>query len=148
MDKMPPRWMYRFDNYEKAMRLLREAIAILGQPTASPEVKKLMEEGLIQRFEYSWELGWKLLKDYLEVRGIVLDSKTPASVIRAAFAAEIITDGDAWMEALEDRNKMAHTYDVKEFERIVVQIEQRHAALLDTLHTTMHTIKEREFSHA
>ncbi|MGE0109373.1 MAG: nucleotidyltransferase substrate binding protein [Bdellovibrionales bacterium] len=70
-----PRWEYRFDNYQRAFLLLREATTAMDERELSP----LEQEGLIQRFKYTWELAWKLLKDYLEHEGIVLDKITPAS---------------------------------------------------------------------
>jgi hypothetical protein len=68
-----PRWHYRFDNYKRAFDLLSQAVAIMDERPLSP----LEKEGTIQRFEYTWELAWKLLKDYLEDQGIVLDKITP-----------------------------------------------------------------------
>jgi hypothetical protein len=73
IDNNKPRWIYRFDNYKRAFLLLREAIEI----TEERELTALEKEGVIQRFEYTW----KLIKDYLEHQGIVLDRITPTFVI-------------------------------------------------------------------
>ncbi len=128
-----PRWLYRFDNYKRAFLLLREAIAIMQ----TRDLTQLEKEGIIQRFEYTWELAWKVLKDYLEYTGIVLDTVTPASVIKAAFAAKLIETGDVWMQALDARNKMAHTYDLKTFEQIIADIRASYLSLFDELHLTL-----------
>ena len=125
-----PRWVYRFDNYKRACVLLREAI----ESMESRELTQLEKEGIIQRFEYTWELAWKVLKDYLEFEGVVLDKITPAAVIKAAFAAKIIGDGALWMEALDARNKMSHTYNIAKFEKVIVAIRAKYLALLDGLH--------------
>ena len=85
----------------------------------SRDLTQLEKEGTIRRFKYTWELAWKVLKDHLEATGVLLDTITPAAVIKAAFAAKIIQDGDMWMKALDARNKMAHTYDLKIFEQIM-----------------------------
>jgi len=133
MDNAKPRWVYRFDNYSRAFALLREAMEIRQER----ELTQLEQEGVIQRFEYTWELAWKLLKDYLESNGIVLDSITPTAVIKAAFAAKIIKNGDIWMRALDARNNMSHTYSSKTFEQNIVNIQKEYLTVLDALHLSM-----------
>jgi nucleotidyltransferase substrate binding protein (TIGR01987 family) len=128
-----PRWVYRFDNYKRAFALLREAMETMEER----ELTQLEKEGVIQRFEYTWELAWKVLKDYLASEGVVLDKITPAATIRAAFAANIIPNGEVWMQALDARNKMAHVYNIKEFEAIIQQIHDHYLAMFDTLHFAM-----------
>lgn len=132
-DDDKPRWLYRFDNYKRAFALLREAIETMEQR----ELTQLEKEGIIQRFEYTWELAWKVLKDYLEREGVVLEKITPASVIKAAFEAKIISDGDMWMKALDARNKMSHQYNLKKFEEIIKEIQAHYLSLLDDLHMSM-----------
>ncbi|NWG70147.1 MAG: nucleotidyltransferase substrate binding protein [Parvularculaceae bacterium] len=101
-----PRWIYRFDNFKRAFLLLREAI----ETTEARPLTQLEKEGVIQRFEYTWELMWKLLKDYLEHAGAALSSITPKETLRASLEAKLISDGDRWMSALDARNKMSRTY--------------------------------------
>ncbi len=125
----PPRWMYRFENYRRAFSLLREAIETLE----ARELTQLEKEGVIQRFEYCWELAWKSLKDYLEYSGVVLVQVTPASVIRSAFEAKIIADADSWMKALDARNKMSHVYDFEKFEQVIKDIQGGYLRLFDDL---------------
>lgn len=88
-----PRWKYRFDNYKRAFTLLREA---MEQETLS----QLEQEGVIQRFEYTMELAWKTMKDYLESQNVVFDQITPRAVIRRAFEAGLVKDGETWQNAL------------------------------------------------
>jgi nucleotidyltransferase substrate binding protein (TIGR01987 family) len=133
MIKEKPRWIYRFDNYKRAFLLLRESIEIMQ----ARELTQLEKEGIIQRFEYTWELAWKLLKDYLESSGVVLETITPAAAIKAAFAAKLIDAGDVWMNALDARNKMSHTYDIKVFEKVIDDIRQHYLNLFDALHLSM-----------
>lgn len=128
-----PRWIYRFDNYKRAFVLLREAIETMEER----ELTQLEKEGIIQRFEYTWELAWKVIKDYLEHEGVTLDKITPASVIRAAFTAKIIKDGEMWMQALDARNKMSHVYNLKKFEEVIEEIRKSYLALFDDLHFSM-----------
>ncbi len=138
-----PRWQYRFDNYKRAFYLLREAIEYKEQR----DLSQLEKEGVVQRFEYTWELAWKVLKDYLEAQGLVLENITPAAVIRAAFVAKVIANGEAWMAALDARNKMAHTYDFKKFEVVVNDIETHYLKLFDDLHLFMLEALQQEDPH-
>jgi nucleotidyltransferase substrate binding protein (TIGR01987 family) len=82
-------------------------------------------------------LAWKTLKDYLESQGVILDTITPASTIRAAFASKIITNGDVWLQALDTRNKMSHTYNRQQFEHAILLIESNYIKLFDELHTVL-----------
>ena len=128
-----PRWIYRFDNYKRAFSLLREAVEIMETRELTP----LEKEGVIRRFEYTWELAWKVMKDYLEHEGVVLDKVTPASVIRAAFNAKLITNGECWMQALDARNKMSHVYNMQKFEGTIQDIQKNYLTLLDNLHLSL-----------
>jgi len=78
------RWKQRFSNFSRALSLLREA---MEEDLFS--LKQLEKEGIIQRFEYTFELAWKVLKDKMEFDGIVLDQISPKTVVRQAFAAKI-----------------------------------------------------------
>lgn len=128
-----PRWLYRFDNFKRAFALLREAIYIMRER----KVSQLEQEGIIQRFEYTWELTWKVLKDYLEYKGVVLETVTPADVIKASIAANLINNGEIWMDALDSRNKMSHTYDFKKFEKIIIDIEKNYYPELESMNLKM-----------
>jgi nucleotidyltransferase substrate binding protein (TIGR01987 family) len=100
------RWKQRAQNFAKAAALLRAALK--NGPAALNDLEK---EGTVQRFEYTVELAWKTLKDYLEHGGVQLTPVTPKSVIKAAFAARLIPDGQLWIDILEKRNLLSHTYD-------------------------------------
>lgn len=82
MNEPDIRWKQRFNNFQRAFLLLREAMEI--EPDALSQLEK---EGIIQRFEYTFELAWKTLKDKMEFDGIVLDKISPRAVVREAFAA-------------------------------------------------------------
>jgi nucleotidyltransferase substrate binding protein (TIGR01987 family) len=127
-----PRWRHRFDNYKRAFVQLSAAVDLANER----ELSDLEEEGVIQRFEYTWELAWKLLADVLENEGVVLDPKTPKAVLRAALTAKLIDDGETWMDALDARNRMSHTYDIEEFEAVVREIQERYFDLFASLHAT------------
>jgi len=99
------------------------------------EMSDLEKEGVVQRFEYTFELAWKTLKDYLIYSGIVFDQITPRRVIKDAFAARIIEDGQTWIDMLEQRNLMSHTYDKETFEGVIRNISQRYFAPLEQVFT-------------
>ncbi|MGD0411656.1 MAG: nucleotidyltransferase substrate binding protein [Verrucomicrobiota bacterium] len=120
------RWQQRFENFESAFLLLRSALEKRGPETFND----LELEGLVQRFEYTFELAWKTLKDYLEQAGLVLPQVTPSAVIKSAFAAKLIEDGQAWMDMLKHRNLMSHAYDAKEFRQAVTAIHDRYVVAL------------------
>lgn len=97
-------------------------------------LSQLEKEGVIQRFEYTMELAWKTLKDYLESENVVLDQITPRTVIRRAFEAGVLQQGDVWQEALDARNRMSHTYNFEVFEQVIASIRSRYLAAFDELH--------------
>ena len=96
------RWKQRFQNFEKSLRLLEGALTI-----HSPDIYQ--RAGLIQFFEITFELSWKVMKDYFEAEGFA-DLKSPRAVIKKGFETGLIDDGHIWMELLNDRNLTAHTY--------------------------------------
>lgn len=109
------RWKQRFSNYKKAVTQLTEFIE-------KGELNKFEVQGLIQCFEYTFELAWKTMKDYLELEGF--EVKSPRNTIQTAFQIQLITEGHVWIDALEKRNLMAHTYDeeiAKEAEQLIKQ---------------------------
>ena len=82
------RWKQRFENFSKAFKQLDEAIKVY------PNLSDLEKEGLVQRFEYTFELAWKTLKDYLESKGVIVSF--PRDVIKEAFAAQVVEDGSSF----------------------------------------------------
>ena len=122
------RWKQRFENYERALRLLREALADIDR------LSELEKEGTVQRFEFTVELGWKTLKDYLEDSGVVLDQLTPKNVVKQAFAAKIISDGQLWIDMLDCRNRLSHMYDEAAFDQAVREMDKRFLRGLNELH--------------
>jgi nucleotidyltransferase substrate binding protein (TIGR01987 family) len=123
------RWQQRFSNFHRAFELLREALE--RGPAALSALEK---EGVIQRFEYTFELAWKLLKDYQEAEGMVISPLTPRQVIKDAFAAKLLPDGQIWVDMLDHRNLLSHNYDEKVFAIAVEAIAQRYLPALFSMH--------------
>jgi len=122
------RWKQRFANFKRALGLLREPIE-RGVVTLST----LEQEGTVQRFEVALELGWKTLKDYLQSEGAEIVPVTPRSVVKAAFESRVLKDGKIWLDMLDHRNLLAHTYDEATFENAVQAIQDRYFPALDAL---------------
>ena len=106
------RWKQRFENFEKAYRLLERTLEI-------PNPSEAERAGLIHFFEMAFELSWKLMRDYLQEQGFVINS--PKQAIKQAFQSDLIRDGHTWIDALNDRNLTLHTYE----ESNAVDIEGR-----------------------
>lgn len=123
------RWKQRFQSFARALVLLREAMA--RGPAALNQLEK---EGVIQRFEYSLELAWKTAKDFLEESGAVIAPVTPREVLKQAFAAKILGDGQVWIDMLNHRNLLAHTYDCAVFEEAVEALAARYLPAIEELH--------------
>jgi nucleotidyltransferase substrate binding protein (TIGR01987 family) len=111
------RWKQRFQNFRRAFALLQEAME-----EGPDRLSDLEKEGVIQRFEFSFELAWKCMKDFLEAGGLTLSPVTPKQVLKEAFAAKIIEDGHVWIEMLDQRNRASHTYDEVILNEIVTKI--------------------------
>lgn len=124
-----PRWEYRFHVFGRALALLRHGLETLDERP----VTELEREGLIQRFEYTWELGWNLIGDYLDFQGVILPTKTPRTVLKVAYERGIIANGPLWMKALDARNRMAHTYSFAAFEEVLTAVREQYFALLNDL---------------
>jgi len=119
------RWKQRFSNFNRAFLLLRDAM-----DNDMSTLSQLEKEGIIQRFEYTFELAWKVLKDKMECDGIVLDQISPKAVVRQAFAAKYINDPDTWLKMIGDRNLMSHTYDFVKFEVVIQSIADHYLPML------------------
>jgi len=118
MNEKEIRWRQRFQNFEKAYFQLKSAVMDFEK------LSVLEKEGLIQRFEYTFELAWKTLKDYLESQEVMVSF--PREVIKSAFHYGLIQDGEVWMDMLEKRDLMAHTYDEKRFQLAVTKIKEEY----------------------
>ncbi|MFP4316681.1 MAG: nucleotidyltransferase substrate binding protein [Desulfovibrionales bacterium] len=99
------RWKQRFDNYQRALGRLEEAVELSHERKLSD----LEEQGLIQGFEFTHELAWNVLKDFLEYQGVgdIIGSK---GAVRQAFKNGLIENGEIWMTMISDRNRSTHTY--------------------------------------
>jgi len=115
------RWKQRFQNYGKALTTLKNAVEL----AESRELTDLEKQGMIQGFEFTLELAWNVMKDYLEWKGItgIIGSK---DAVRQAFSNNLIEDGQVWMDMIKDRNLAAHSYDEAAAEKLAAAITGSH----------------------
>jgi len=111
------RWKQRLSNYKKALVTLKSAVEL----AATRNLTDLEKQGMIQGFEFTFELAWNVMKDYLEEQGItgIIGSK---NAVRHAFNKGLIEDGQVWMDMIKDRNLTAHSYDEKTAEDLAAAI--------------------------
>ncbi len=121
------RWIQRFRNFKRAFRQLSDAVALAKQRNLS----ELEQQGLIQAFEFTHELAWNTLKDFLDFQG-VKDLYGSKDATRAAFKAGLIGDGETWMEMIDSRNKSTHTYEASTAEAIAGLIVSSYQSAFET----------------
>jgi nucleotidyltransferase substrate binding protein (TIGR01987 family) len=133
------RWQQRFHNYTKALQTLTEAVELAQQRPLS----KLEKQGTIQGFEFTHELGWNVLKDYLETKGYtgLIGSR---DATRTAFKNGLIADGEAWMDMIKARNQTSHTYNLEVAERIAQDIFQRFYPAFVALENTLRPLQNAQ----
>jgi len=120
---MEVRWQQRYHNFKKAINQLSRFLE-------HKSLNELEEQGLIQAFEYTFELAWKTLQDFLEEESGYFELKGPRPVLKQAFKDDIISAGEVWMEMLNDRNRSVHTYDEEIAREIINAIVQSYFPLL------------------
>ncbi len=124
------RWKQRFQNYSVALARLRSAVK------EKRELTDLEKEGTIQRFEFTHELAWKVMKDFLEYEGI-MGITGSRSATRQAFNKELIAEGQIWMDMIESRNKTVHTYLDEILKKEYNQIVETYFPQLEAFHNKM-----------
>lgn len=123
------RWKQRFENWQAAYSRLQEA----ANAHTQTEHSAIIQMALIKGFEMTFELSWKTMKDYLSYSGI--EANAPRDIIKHAFATNIIADGQVWIDMLDDRNLMAHTYDEARAKKAIEHICTRYLIALQELRT-------------
>lgn len=128
MENKDTRWRQRFQNFERSLQYLEQALHI-----HQPDI--IQKAGLIQFFEMSVELAWNMVKDYLEDQGFV-EIKSPRSALKKGFETGLINDGHSWMKLLDDRNITTHAYDEATVNMIETLIHEKYYPLLKQLYDT------------
>lgn len=131
------RWIQRYNHFIKALAQLQGAVELARQRPLS----KLEEQGLIQAFEFTHELAWNTLRDFLEERG-VQDLYGSRDTTRQAFKTGLIENGEIWMNMIQSRNLTSHTYDEATASRIVSAILNAYFQELRALQTRLDRMKK------
>ena len=127
------RWEQRFSNYSKALKKLSEAVLLIqgkikenkadvkNDEEVAEAIDDILKEGFIQRFEYTFELAWNVIKDYALYQGNA-DISGSRDAIRFAFSNKLIEDGNTWMEMIQSRIKTSHTYNEETANEIFLKV--------------------------
>lgn len=122
------RWRQRFENLSNAYQQLQLALTAV---TKEPH-NKLYQIALVGAFQFTFELCWKTLKDYLKFQGV--DESLPREVIKQAFHHQLITDGQLWLDMLDARNLMAHVYQEQKALETVKDIQEKYVHGIDQVY--------------
>lgn len=129
------RWKQRFENLEKAYFFLEKAVAM-------QVYDELQQAGLVQSFEFTFELSWKTMKDYLVAMG--LSVVYPREVIKEAFKAGLLDDGHIWIQMLEKRNELTHTYNEMQARHAVEVIRTEYFPAIQQFFKSLKKVCENE----
>lgn len=121
------RWKQRFQNFERAFLFLKRG-------TELGTYDDLQKAGLVRSFDSTFELAWKTLKDYLFAQG--LEIQFPREIIKHSFATRLIEDGTHWIQMLDKRNELTHTYNQEQAERAIQTIRNNYYPLLEQVYNT------------
>jgi nucleotidyltransferase substrate binding protein (TIGR01987 family) len=139
-DPQDIRWKQRLGNFTRAFNLLREIVESTDDLTA---LEPIVKEGIIQRFEYTFELAWKTLNDLMQEDGLEVEKVSPKFVFKLAYQSKYIDEIEPWLKMTGDRNLMAHTYNFETFDKMLRSLKQDYFPLLERLHLSF---TEREVS--
>jgi nucleotidyltransferase substrate binding protein (TIGR01987 family) len=134
------RWMQRYSNFHKACRRL---LQVTEDDRSMQDLSELEIEGLVQRFEYTFELSWKVMQDLLLYKGYEFMSG-PNGTLKMAFEDGLIDDHDGWRRMAKSHNTLSHVYDEEEVLPIVRLIYSDYAPLLKRLDARLEELKNRE----
>jgi nucleotidyltransferase substrate binding protein (TIGR01987 family) len=140
MAKTPDvRWRQRFQSFRKAFAQLSAAATLATERKLSD----LEQQGVIQAFEFTHELAWNVLKDFLEGQGVanVIGSK---DATRAAFQNGLLDDGQAWMDMIQARNRSSHTYNEKTASEVAAAILTSFVPQFEKLRATLTALEAKE----
>ncbi len=147
------RWEQRFSNFTKALHKLTQAVEYIQkthdidglsdcQNNLGDVLEEIIKEGLIQRFEYTHELAWNVMKDYAAYQGNA-NVGGSRDATREAFQLKLIADGEIWMDMIGSRNRTSHTYNDETADEIYVKILNAYYPAFLDFHETMQSKQEK-----
>ena len=112
-------------DYKNALTRLKEAL--------QEEPSEIVIDGILHRFEFTFELAWKCIKDYLEYMGISEKIGSPRENIQLAYKNGTISDGDLWIEMMLARNSLSHLYDEQQSRQVYNDIKSKYINAFEEL---------------
>ena len=123
---MEERWLQRKEDLIKATARLQEALNV-------ENVTDVVIDGALHRFEFTFELAWKTMKDYLEYVGLIQKTGSPREVLQNAYQNDLIDNGEDWIEMMLSRNTLSHLYDEDESREIYEKIKNKYEDMIEEL---------------
>ena len=123
------RWVQRFDNFKRSLKQLEMAFELMDER----ELNELEQQGVIQAFEYNYELAWNVIKDFYQYQGVT-DIQGSRDAFKLAFARGLISDGEVWLDMVKKRQLTVHTYNHATSEAIL-------AAIIDDYYEQFQSLK-------
>lgn len=131
--------MKRFEERKKdlinATNRLKEAL--------NEEESDLIIDGVLHRYEFTFELAWKTLKDYLEYLGVTINTGSPREVIKESFAHDLISDGETWIKMMLARNSLSHLYDEETSRKVYNEIKEKYIYQIEKLIERLNKYEEK-----
>lgn len=121
------------NRYEQRLKDFENAFIKLKEGTQKENPDDLEIDGVLQRFEFTFDLAWKTLKDYMEYQGFSNKIGSPREIIQQDFKHELIEDGETWIKMMLSRNALSHLYDENTSRKIYEEIKKQYIELLETL---------------
>lgn len=118
--------------YEERKQELLNATERLKEALKEEE-NDIVIDGTLHRFEFTFELAWKTMKDYLEYSGIIDGIGSPREIIKTAFANGIIEDGEEWIKMMLARNSLSHLYDEEKSREVYIEVKENYLSLFEKL---------------
>ena len=134
------RWLQRYSNFHKACQRL---IEVTESGTTVDDLSELEQEGLVQRFEYTFKLSWKVMQDLLIYKGYEF-MQGPNGTLKMALEDGLISDHDGWRQMSKSRNMLSHVYDEEEADAVVRLIFSRYAPLLKSLDEKLEQLSQNK----
>ena len=138
MEERQPKWLERLSIFKNAIARMAEVIELSKQRT----LNQFEHDSLIKRFEFTYEMAWKLMMSFEKENGVteLLGSK---DVVRMAFGMSLIDNGEAWLEMIDDRNKTSHLYDEEMAADVMDEIINTYYPLFVELQDKMNQIAQK-----
>lgn len=133
MENARPRWEQKLQSYHKALNRLAEIVNVMDKR----QLNEFEADGLIQRFEFTFELAWKLMRSYAEFQGTDKEIMGSRDAIRWAFENKLISDSGTWMEMVKRRNDTSHTYDEDTASEAVLSIKESYYQVFTAFYDRM-----------